>query len=201
MSIHITIISFVYYMYLNGPYHRTFCYLSFPLFICFYFSIFFYVSFLYSFFFHQGRVEMKWLPLPAQQQLFPNRIHKILVWWETFTAKTWRLLREALVVSSIEQKRAWQAYELYHAPRHSLLKFIYFEKATNFCKISTADLSYVITVKSMMEISQNFVTFSEFMNFTKLVVSSTEQKRAWQAYELSHAPRHSLMYRMHSYDL
>jgi len=51
----------------------------------------------------------------------------------------------------------------------------------------------------MMEISQNFVTFSEFMNFTKLV--STEQKRAWQAYELSHAPRHSLMYRMHSYDL
>jgi len=97
------------------------------------------------------------------------------------------------VVSSIEQKRAWQAYELCHAPRHSLLKFIYFEKATNFCKISTADLSYVITVKSMMEISQNFVTFSEFMNFTKLVVSSTEQKRAWQAYELCHTPRHSLL--------
>ena len=166
----------------------------------FYFSIFFMFHFC-IFYFHQGRVEMKWLPLPALQQLFPNRIHKILAWWETFMAKTWRLLREALVVSSIEQKRAWQAYELCHAPRHSLLKFIYFEKATNFCKISTADLSYVITVKSMMEISQNFVTFSEFMNFTKLVVSSTEQKRAWQAYELSHAPRHSLMYRMHSYDL
>ena len=124
-------ISFVYYMYLNGPYHRTFSYLSVSLFVFVFVSHFFYVSFFY-FFFHQGRVEMKWLPLPAQQQLFQNRIHKILVWWETFTVKTWRLLREALVVSSIEQKRAWQAYELCHAPRHSLLKFIYFEKATKF---------------------------------------------------------------------
>ena len=27
------------------------------------------------------------------------------------------------------------------------------------------DLSYVVTVKSMVEISQNFIAFSEFMNF------------------------------------
>ena len=46
------------------------------------------------------------------------------------------------------------------------LKFIYFEKATNFCEMSSADLSYVVTVKSMVEISQNFVYFSEYMNFT-----------------------------------
>ena len=45
------------------------------------------------------------------------------------------------------------------------LKFIYSEKATNFCEISTLDLSYVVTVKSMVEISQNFVAFSEYMNF------------------------------------
>ena len=45
------------------------------------------------------------------------------------------------------------------------LKFIYFEMATFFCKISTADLSYVVTVKSTVEISQNFVAFSEYMNF------------------------------------
>ena len=83
----------------------------------------------------------------------------------------------------------------------NIVKFFYSEKATNFCKISTVNLSYVVKITSTMEISQNFVTISEFMNFTKLVVSSTEQKRAWQAYELSHAPRHSLMYRMHSYDL
>ena len=47
-----------------------------------------------------------------------------------------------------------------------LLKFIYSEKATIFCEISTLDLSYIITVKSTVEISQNFVAFSECMNFT-----------------------------------
>ena len=45
------------------------------------------------------------------------------------------------------------------------LKFIYSEKATKFCKISTVDLSYVVPVKSTVEISQNFVAFSEYMNF------------------------------------
>ena len=48
------------------------------------------------------------------------------------------------------------------------MKFIYSEKATNFCEISTVDLSYVVTVKSTVEISQNFVAFSEYMNFNKL---------------------------------
>ena len=50
---------------------------------------------------------------------------------------------------------------------NSHLKFIYSEKATNFCEISTVDLSYVVTVKSTVEISQNFVAFSEYMNFIK----------------------------------
>jgi hypothetical protein len=48
------------------------------------------------------------------------------------------------------------------------VKFIYSEKATNFCEISTVDLSYVVTVKSMVEISQNFVAFSKYMNFKPL---------------------------------
>ena len=47
-------------------------------------------------------------------------------------------------------------------PRN-LLKFIYSEKATKFCEIST---SYVLPVKSKVEISQNFVAFSEYINFT-----------------------------------
>ena len=47
-----------------------------------------------------------------------------------------------------------------------VVKFIYFEKATNFCEISTVDLSYVVTVKFTVEISENFVAFSEYMNFT-----------------------------------
>ena len=48
----------------------------------------------------------------------------------------------------------------------SAVKLIYSEKATNFCEISTVDLSYVVTVKSMVEILQILVAFSEYMNFT-----------------------------------
>ena len=39
---------------------------------------------------------------------------------------------------------------------HGTVKFIYSEKATKFCQISTVDLSYVVPVKSTVEISQNF---------------------------------------------
>ena len=46
-----------------------------------------------------------------------------------------------------------------------ILKFMYSEKATNFCEISTVDLSYVVMVKSTVETLQNFVSFSEYMNF------------------------------------
>jgi hypothetical protein len=46
------------------------------------------------------------------------------------------------------------------------LKYIYSEKATKFCEMSTVDLFYVVPVKSTVEISQNFVAFSEYMNFT-----------------------------------
>ena len=48
-----------------------------------------------------------------------------------------------------------------------MLKFIYSEKATKFCEISTLLLSYVVPVKFKVEISQNFVSFSEYMNFTR----------------------------------
>ena len=43
------------------------------------------------------------------------------------------------------------------------VKFVYSEKATKFCEISTLLLSTVHTDKS--KISQNFVAFSEYMNF------------------------------------
>ena len=45
------------------------------------------------------------------------------------------------------------------------VKFIYSQKATNICEISTADLFYSVTVKSTVEILQNFEAFSEYMNF------------------------------------
>ena len=49
------------------------------------------------------------------------------------------------------------------------IKFIYSEEATKFCEISTVDLSYVVTVKSTVEISQNFLAFSEYVNFNILL--------------------------------
>ena len=46
-----------------------------------------------------------------------------------------------------------------------LVKFIYSEKVTKFCEISTLLLSYVVPVKSRVDISQNFEAFSDYMNF------------------------------------
>ena len=48
---------------------------------------------------------------------------------------------------------------------HTLLKFMYSEKATKFYEISTLLVSFVVPNKSKVEILQNFVTFSEYMNF------------------------------------
>ena len=43
-----------------------------------------------------------------------------------------------------------------------------FWEGQKICEISTLDLSYVVTVKSTVEISQNIVAFSEYENFTNL---------------------------------
>ena len=48
------------------------------------------------------------------------------------------------------------------------VKFIYSEKVTKFCEIFTLLLSYVVPVKSKLKISQNFVAFSEYMNFKRM---------------------------------
>ena len=45
------------------------------------------------------------------------------------------------------------------------LKFIYSEKATKFCEIFPLFLTVCTVVKSEGKISQNFVAFSEYMNF------------------------------------
>ena len=45
------------------------------------------------------------------------------------------------------------------------IKFIYSEKATKFWEISTLLLSYVVPVKSKLEILQSFMVFLEYMNF------------------------------------
>ena len=52
----------------------------------------------------------------------------------------------------------------------AFLKFIYSEKATKFCERSTLLLSVCTVYKSKVEISQNFVAFSECMNFILMCV-------------------------------
>jgi hypothetical protein len=53
-----------------------------------------------------------------------------------------------------------------HHSSTKLLNFIYSEKATKLCGISTLLLSKVHTVKGKVEFFQNFVAFAEYMSFT-----------------------------------
>ena len=59
----------------------------------------------------------------------------------------------------------------------TVVKFIYSEKATNLWEISTVDLSNVVTVKSTVEILQNFLAFTEYMNFMYIVRIPTTKPR------------------------
>ena len=54
----------------------------------------------------------------------------------------------------------------------SVIKFVYSKKTTKFCKISTLPLSTVHSDKNKVEISQNFVAFSEYMNFKRWLKAS-----------------------------
>ena len=58
------------------------------------------------------------------------------------------------------------------------LKFIYSEKATKYCEISTIDLTVTTLNKSTVEISQNFVAFSEYMNFNNMYENRNLQQKS-----------------------
>ena len=58
------------------------------------------------------------------------------------------------------------------------IKFMNSEKATKVCEISTLILTVCTAVKSKVEISQNFVAFSEFMNFNSIFPLSSKQEVA-----------------------
>ena len=66
------------------------------------------------------------------------------------------------------------------------VKFIYSEKATKFCEISTLDLTVLHTVKSKEEISQTFVAFSEYMNFMKQNLRFGPVSASWSVFEFMH---------------
>ena len=68
--------------------------------------------------------------------------------------------------------------------RFTVLKFIYSEKATKFCEIFPLLLTVCTAVKSKGKILQNFVAFSEHMNFkylNKLSAKSISNIPAWIA--------------------
>ena len=55
------------------------------------------------------------------------------------------------------------------------VKFIYSEKAAKFCEIFPLLLTVCTVVKSKGKISQNFVAFSEYMNFKGKIYSKKIQ--------------------------
>ena len=74
------------------------------------------------------------------------------------------------------------------------LKFIYSEKAAKFCEISTVDWTGTKKEKSTVEILQNFVAFSEYMNFTELLCKVLRQEglRAYCPNIYTVPPRHPM---------
>ena len=68
----------------------------------------------------------------------------------------------------MRQHQKFQEYSVQSIFSYSfiLVKLVYSEKATKFCKIFPLLLSTVHTDKSKGKIAQNFVAFSEYINFT-----------------------------------
>ena len=62
----------------------------------------------------------------------------------------------------MEFDRIWATYIQIHT---TYVKFIYSKKATKFCDIFPLLLTVCTAVKSKRKILQNFVAFSEYMNF------------------------------------
>ena len=58
-----------------------------------------------------------------------------------------------------------------HPAKVLFLKYIYSEKATEFCEIFPLILTVCTVAKIKGKILQNFVTFSEYMIFTMLLES------------------------------
>ena len=64
----------------------------------------------------------------------------------------------------------WTTWDTSRGQKATRVKFIYSEKATKFCEIFNLLLSYVVPVKSKVNISQIFLAFSEYMNFKRHTV-------------------------------
>ena len=85
-----------------------------------------------------------------------------------------------------------------HTGEHIYVKFIYSEKATKCYEISALDLTALHTVKSKVEISQNFVAFSKNMNLRKKDVNKTEKLNTFAVSEYLHGATFSKSQKSHS---
>ena len=89
-------------------------------------------------------------------------VTKILTYSEKKCSSDWEKLFKV-------EAEGWE-FAIYSNCKRSkqfLAKFIYSEKATKFCEILTLLLSCVVPVKSKVKILQNFLAFSEYMNFIR----------------------------------
>ena len=89
----------------------------------------------------------------------------------TKSERTWRQFilqgpwSEVSIYLQSSATKDWFLLAQFFLVGKTLLKFIYSEMATKFCEIFPLILTTVHTVKSKWKISQNFVAFSECMNF------------------------------------
>ena len=83
-----------------------------------------------------------------------------------FAMKNWKKTSEVGCFSKGEEIFITTVAVQTPVKKQNPVKLIYSEKATKFCKSSTVDLSYVVPVRSTVEVSQNCVAFSEYMNCT-----------------------------------
>ena len=89
------------------------------------------------------------------------------VLWEEYLNSSAAYSIQTKVQSVFQGSQRYKTSEIWWKCK-LFLKFIYSEKATKFCEIITLLLSYVVLVKSKVNISQNFLAFSEYMNFNIL---------------------------------
>ena len=108
-----------------------------------------------------------WLPTQKSDFLYGRSLIKNL---QVCFLCVYRLIicRKSLLVTILSKNLtdfSTQQYCHVKCPFKVLIKFIYSEKATKFCEIFTLLLTVCTVVKSKVKISQNFVAFSEYINF------------------------------------
>ena len=88
-------------------------------------------------------------------------------------------VRKELCVIEKCQETFWILANSKQDQYFSVIKFIYYEKVTKICEISTLLLSVCTVDKSKVEISQNFVAFSDYTNFTKQKMPEAALTNEW----------------------